>query len=209
MAHRSPTWRAWVFLATLFLAASLGAVALRPESGARAAGAAPARCACRAELRSWVVAGRGRHLYLDVKCEPSDPMLERRVEYSTLIHRADYRYTRDASGQPRLGRLRGPGVLRPPSFSGPPDDRLEAVYELTCDQARALQRDRVFDVPYVLLGSNSNSGLRRAMEEAGLGLPAHVIGGGGLLGEFPGIDMDAGRELPRGEWGRFGLVGER
>jgi hypothetical protein len=45
------------------------------------------------------------------------------------------------------------------------------------------------------------------MESCGLGLPRRVLNSGGVLGEFPGIDLDPGPEVPEGEWGVFGLAG--
>lgn len=119
--------------------------------------------------------------------------------------RTDYHYTRDATGRPRVGRMRG-GRIGPPSIAGPPDNRLETVYELTMDQARCLQRDRVFEAEYVLVGANSNAAMRRVTSECGLILPERVRTGGGLLGEFPGIEFDVGAEIAPDEWAAHGVV---
>ncbi|MBL8744928.1 MAG: hypothetical protein JNK58_01085 [Phycisphaerae bacterium] len=160
---------------------------------------------CRAELRSWVVIGRGRHLYLQVECPPPYESLSGRIEFTSVMIRDDYRYTRDTTGQPRVGRMRG-GTIRPPEFAGPPDNRLEAVYELTLDQVRCLRRDRMFEAVYMLVGPNSNAAMRRVTSECGITLPAAVIGGSGLLGEFPGIDAEVGAEVDFSEWARFGVL---
>jgi hypothetical protein len=158
----------------------------------------------RAELRSWVVAGRGRHLYLEILPVNSAGAGGERVEFTAAMLRRDYRYTRDRGGSPRVARMRG-GPLNPPAFCGPPDNRLEATYELTPEQARCLARDRLFSTPYALLGANSNAGLRRVMSECGCALPPHVLAGGGWLGEFPGIDADVGEDVPETRWGEFGI----
>lgn len=189
--------------ALLVLAAALFAWgALRPAANVRVQRDRPVLC--RAELRSWVVLGRGRHLYLEVECPPPHEGLSGRVEFTSVMIRNDYGYTRDASGQPRVGAMRGGRVI-PPPFAGPPDNRLEAVYELTLEQVRQLQRDRVFEAPYMLVGPNSNAAMRRVAEECGVTLPPRVLGGFGLLGEFPGIDADVGAEVEPSEWPRFGV----
>lgn len=160
---------------------------------------------CRAELRSWVVLGRARHLYLIVECPPSVGPCSERVEFTSVLFRPDYRYRSDESGQPRLGRMIG-RPLNPPPFSPPPDHRLEAVYALRADQAHALLRDRVFATPYSLVGANSNAGLKRVLADAGLDLPRHVLASSGPFGEFPGVEFDAGPDLPPEEFARFGLT---
>lgn len=166
---------------------------------------AAAEVKVKAELRSWVVVGRGRHLYLQIEAPPPNTDVSGRVEYTMVTLRSDYDPRADASGAPRLGRYRGPGHLRPPDFAPPPDNRLEATYILTIDQARCIQRDRIFEEPYILVGPNSNAGLRAAMESCGVPLPDRIKSSGGLLGEFPGIDFKAGDEIPRDQWRRYGL----
>lgn len=194
--------------ATIVLIAA-GAVAVAIASGKRVPvpAAVQNEVMARAELRSWIVAWRGRHLYLEIIAPPGHESLSGRVEYTAAILRRDYRYTHDESGQPRVARMRG-GNLRPPTFAGPPDDRLEAVYEITLEQARCLQRDRVFSEPYMLVGANSNAGLRRAMEECGLRLPERLLTGAGLFGEFPGIDQSVGDEIPSRWWALHGIGGD-
>lgn len=159
----------------------------------------------RAELRSWKVAGRARHLYLQVDAPPPYDELDGRVEFTSLALRRGYALDSDSSGQPRVGRMTI-GEPLAPALGGDPGDRLEAVYTLTLEQAECVTRDRVFSAPYVLLGTNSNAGLRRTMESCGLGIPARVLQGGGMLGEFPGIETDPGEELPGAEWASFGLA---
>jgi hypothetical protein len=190
--------------ALLVLAAALFAWgALRPTPDVSIAVDQPVLC--HAELRSWVVLGRGRHLYLEVECPPPHESLSGRIEFTSVMIRDDYRYSRDASGQPRVGAMRG-GRVVPPPFAGPPDNRLEAVYELTLEQVKQLGRDRVFETAYMLVGPNSNAAMRRVAEECGVALPPRVLGGFGLLGEFPGLDADVGAEVDPSEWGRFGVV---
>lgn len=161
-----------------------------------------------AELRSWIVAGHARHLFLDLS-SPREPSVIGRIEYSTVMHRADYRYTLDSTGVPRIGRVQGGVLSPPPGIAPPPDNRVEASYDITLEEARALQRDRVFAKPYVLLGANSNAALRRVMERCGMVLPAHVVNSSGVFGEFPGIDADPGEELPQSRWEGFGVVAAR
>lgn len=165
----------------------------------------------RAELRSWVVAGRGRHLYLDlfITPAPSEGVEARplRVEFGSTAQRTDYRAPDDFAKAGRISRMT-PGVILQPIF-GEPDNRAEAEYWLTEAQVKQLTRDRVFALPYVLVGRNSNSAMARAMREAGLALPARVARGGGLLGEFPGIDLDPGPEIPQEKWAAFGILRRR
>lgn len=161
-----------------------------------------------AELRSWIVVGRARHLFLDVRPIGDDSAVSRatRIEFTTVMLRNDYRYTLDRSGGPRVGRYVGTAALRPLSFAPAPDGRLEARYELTAEQRACLERDRVFSEAYVLVGPNSNAAMRRVCEECGLSMPEEVRSGGGVFGEFPGIDSSVGAEVPRAEWSRFGVV---
>lgn len=175
--------------------------------GASRAGArvgADDRPSIRAELRSWVVAGRGRHLYLDVK--PGSGRFQRlagRVEFTSAAQRTDYTPPADVRLAGRVAKMSWGFTLRP--LLGEPDNRLEAVYWLTPVQAEQLQRDRVFSATYALVGTNSNSGIARAMRDAGLTLPRRVSEGGGLLGEFPGVDLEPGPEIPAEQWGRYGI----
>lgn len=126
-----------------------------------------------------------------------------RVEYTAASQRDDYTAPVSVALAGRVARMT-PGVHLRPIF-GVADDRIEARYWLTAAQARELQRDRVFASPYVLVGTNSNTGLARAMKDAGLTLPDRVSQGGGVLGEFPGIDLDVGEDVPKERWASFGI----
>jgi len=189
------------------LAVLAGFIALLNACERRAAPPVPAsdNVLVRAELRSWRVAGRARHLYLQLDGPSPYDDLDGRIEFTSLALRREYLLAHDRSGAPRLGRMT-PGEALRPMLGGDPDDRLEAIYTLSLDQARCITRDRVFSTPYVLLGTNSNTGLRRTMESCGLGLPERVLSSGGVLGEFPGIEYDPGVEVPESDWASFGLT---
>ncbi len=178
-----------------------------------AAGPMPKRYVCDAELRSWVVLARGRHLYLEIKNLPeAHAHLRPRIEFTSAHLRHDYQPPSRASESdswggtlPRVARMtRGSRLFSP---LAQPRDRLEARYKLTLAQLEALQRDRLFTAAYELTGPNSNAALRRVMESVGLRLPARVTNSGGLLGEFPGIDASVGAELPASRWPEFGVPG--
>lgn len=177
------------------------------DSPAEPAAAPEPEPTCDAELRSWVVMGRGRHLFLQIDCPCAHDHLDGRVEYTTAGLRGDYRPPTGPAASPALPRVvrYTPGRTLRPFIGGDGDERLEATYELTLDQARCLQQDRLFSAPYALVGSNSSSGLRAAMEGCGLSLPAAVLAGGGVTGEFPGIDRSAGEEIPPERWPAFGF----
>jgi hypothetical protein len=197
-------------LAAIFttLALALGRTPGAEAHSAPAAAPAPEAergVVCRAELRSWIVAGRGRHMYLQIIAPEPFGELSGRIEYTTLALRKDYDPWTDTTGKPRIGRMTPGRALGPLAFGPPADNRLEARYELTVAQARALQRDRIFTEIYALLGANSSSGLRRTMEDAGLRMPDHILRAGGAMGEFPGVEFDPGPEIPRRDWATFGL----
>jgi hypothetical protein len=158
-----------------------------------------------AELRSWVVVMRARHLYLEILPREGYEHLAGRVEFTAAVLRSDYSPSEDGGGAPRLVRMLG-GPLGPPPFGPPADHRLEAVYLLSPEQAACLQRDRVFRCAYALLGANSNAALRCVMEACGLPFPAHIASSGGPLGEFPGVEFDAGEEMDPAEWARHGIA---
>ncbi|MEC9374347.1 MAG: hypothetical protein VYC34_10915 [Planctomycetota bacterium] len=159
---------------------------------------------CMCELKSWVVMGRGRHMYLRIACPAPNESLSGVVEYTSSAQREDFAGLRAGPFEtPRVARMTPGRRLRPLVQSDP--DRLEGRWRIDLDAARCLQRDRVYEREYNLLGVNSNSGLRAACESCGIELPDLVLNGGGLTGDFPGIDLDAGNELPASEWPRFGL----
>lgn len=157
-----------------------------------------------AELHSWIVLGWGRHLYVQIDAPPPYEDLSGRVEFTSIALRDDYDPSRDTSGRPRLGRMTIGRHLKP--MIAEANDRLESVLTLTLSQARCLARDRIFASPYVLVTTNSNASMRRVLESCGCSVPMRLARSGGLLGEFPGIDVDPGPELPAREWARFGLT---
>ena len=207
-----PRHKGWaIALAGVVAALALGGLAAvwapqRGSAGAAAAVAAPEPLV-RVELRSWIVAGRGRHLYAQIippeDAPPHVAVLADVVEYWSTAQRLHYRPSGDPEKDGRIAKM--PRGLRVRPMLAQPDDRLEAVYEMTAAQALELQRDRMFESRYSLLGPNSTSGLRAAFRAAGLDLPQHVLDGRGVLGEFPGVDLDAGAMVPVDLWPRFGL----
>ena len=158
---------------------------------------------CRGELKSWVVAGRGRHLFLEIACPTPNEALAGLVEFASTAVRRDFNWTLDPDGHPRVSRMEiGQRVL--PAMAGPPDNRLEGVFEFSVEQAKCLLRDRLYTKPYFILGPNSNSAMRAACESCDFQLPDHVLNGGGVLGEFPGMEKSPGDEIPRSQWQTFG-----
>lgn len=180
----------------MFLALCVTAFALAPACSRKN----PGTPTTRAELRSWVVAARGRHLYLNIFIKPDKPV---RVEFGSTAQRTDYQPPGNVARAGRIARMT-PGVILQPILSTP-DNRIEAEYDLTDQQVRSLLRDRVFAAPYSLLGRNSNSAMAAAMRDAGLALPQRVARGGGLLGEFPGINLTPGPDIPIERWPDFGV----
>ncbi|TVQ77403.1 MAG: hypothetical protein EA380_07395, partial [Phycisphaeraceae bacterium] len=85
-------------------------------------------------------------------------------------------------------------------------DRLEATYRIPLTTAKSLQRDRVFTVEYALLGPNSNSGIRKVMQEHDLRLPPRILAAEGAFAEYPGITMDPGDDLDPADWHAVGLT---
>ncbi len=159
------------------------------------AGAGPV-CSC--ELRSWVVAGRGRHMLLDIECPPPFEHLTGVVEFANTAFREDFEWTLDPRGTPRIARMT-PGVRVRPIFPGTPE-RVESTFDISVETAACLQRDRVFELAYFLLGPNSNSAIRAACENCGVNIPVHVLLSGGPLGEFPGVELTPGSEIPADQW---------
>lgn len=159
----------------------------------------------RVELRSWVVAGRGRHLYAQITAPPGHEHLDTVVEYTAAIARRGYTPPSTREDRDRIVKVaRGDRVW---SFLPiPPDHRLEGVYWVPLGVAAELQRDRAFASRYFLLGPNSTSGLRAAFDAAGLNLPDHILSAGGPLGEFPGVEFLPGEELLHEHWARHGFT---
>ncbi|TVQ33777.1 MAG: hypothetical protein EA376_01395 [Phycisphaeraceae bacterium] len=160
-----------------------------------------ALCAC--ELRSWVVAGRGRHLLLEIDCPAPFDEFTGVIEFGAAMLRSDYQPPRDPQRANRLVMML-PGERVMPVF-GTGAERVEARWQITADQARDIGRDRLFESQYVLLGANSNAAMRAVLEDSGLNLPAHIVGGGGVLGEFPGVNFHPGAEVEPAQWPAFGL----
>jgi hypothetical protein len=180
-----PTITAFALLAGLAAVAAGGGVLSAPQPRLDTS--------CAVELRSWVVAGWGRHLYLQCECPPPHEHLSGRIEYTRASLRVDAAPTWPQRFDP-IARM-SPGVwLRP--VLGSPRDRLEARYSVAPAQASELQRDRVFSRAYRLLGPNSNSAIRAVMEQVGLTLPMRVVSSGGVLGSYPGVHLDPGDAAP-------------
>ena len=157
---------------------------------------------CSCELRSWVVAGRGRHLLLDIDCPEPFERLSGVVEFASTDFRKDFDWTLDPLGMPRVARMT-PGERIRPAF-GEVGERVEARWDLSPETAACLQRDRVFTFAYFLIGPNSNSAMRATCEECGVTLPDAVLTSGGPLGVFPGVERSPGAEIPRDEWPAIG-----
>lgn len=163
----------------------------------------PARCKC--QLRSWIVAAQGRHLFLQIDCPKPYNHLNGRVEFTEARLRSDYRLPSDPARRNRLAKLDRPGILRPPPFITDPKERLESFFTISPEEAICLQRDRLFYAQYELLGPNSNSALRAAANECGCGIPAAVTESAGLFGDFPGIERQPGPEVPPEHYPLYGL----
>ena len=158
---------------------------------------APPAAECDLELRSWVVFGRARHLYALLECPPEHPHAGGPIEFTSELKRTDLR--RPLRHKARLARMT-PGYRLRPALSWTrddfPHDQLEGRYTITAEQAQRLARDGYFPEPYRLLSSNSNAAMRWVMEDIGLTLPEHVLGSGGTLGRYPGVNTAVGELTP-------------
>lgn len=161
----------------------------------------PSDPALTARLESWVVLGQGRHLRLVI--EHPDPTGPEIVEFTSAMLRADYVWPEDPSKRNRLARMSPGDVLQP--LLSDPRLRVEARYEITREQYQELARDRLYESVYFLLGPNSNSAMLDCLRDAGLDVPDHILSGGGALGEFPGVEIDAGSEIPPRRWSQYGI----
>jgi len=128
------------------------------------------------------------------------------VEYTSAAFRADYSAPDDRSGAARVAKMSAGRPLYPIIENA--DDRFELEFEVLLDQAICLQQDRVFMARYALTGTNSSSGLRRAMELCDCELPDRITNAGGFFGDYPGIDQDPGEVIDRERWPSFGIDGE-
>jgi hypothetical protein len=189
------------------LLGGLGVVMVRPHTPPTPVVVEEEAPLCRAELWSWVVAAPhpGRHLCLNVDCGPDHGELSGWVEFSSASMRLDY----DASSQhaPRVARMSRGTRLRPIVGTRADSERLEYTYDLTLEQARCVQSDRMWAAPYQLLGTNSTSGMRAVLEDCGCSLTATILAGGGAFGTFPGVDLELGETLPPEGWPEFGIPG--
>ena len=107
-----------------------------------AASTGSAQVTCDAELRSWIVAGRGRHMYLEIGCPVGFDHLDGRVEYTFASMRRDYEGAFNEGGMPRVARMTRGIILFPLPGAPEPDHRLEKRYEITPKQAACLQPPR-------------------------------------------------------------------
>lgn len=174
-----------------------------------AAGAPRPQCVvCRAELYSWTVSRPhpGRHLYLQIECPAEYEHLNGRVEYTSAMLRRDYRPTTGPDSEPRVIRMTRGAHLVPYIGDAEATRRLEAFYLITPAQAACLQRDRMYERAYSLLGPNSTSGMLAALRACGCAIPNHIATKGGWINEFPGAEMSPGRELRPDEWAQYGIA---
>lgn len=171
------------------------------------AGPRPACVLCRVELRSWVVSRPhpGRHLYLMIECPPGYEHLNGRVEYTSAALRWDFRPVGDPAFGPRVARM-SRGAILEPFFGDVNATRLEGLYIVTLEQAKCLQRDRMFSRQYDLLGPNSTSGLLAVLKDCGCPVPEHIARSTGWLSEFPGAEMPPGSELDATLWSTYGVA---
>jgi hypothetical protein len=194
-AARLCCWRVVFLLAVLAGATLIGSCASqRVGPGERWA----------ARLESWVVLGHGRHLRLVIsQPEGKRAGVEEVVEFTSTLLRSDYDSPEDASRRNRLARMSAGDVLAP--MVSEPHLRVEAMYTISREQHEELTRDRVYAATYFLLGPNSNSAMLDCLRDAGLEVPEHVLQGGGVLGQFPGVSIEAGREISASRWSAYGI----
>ncbi len=202
-----PTLKSRVLLPlAAFSLAAAPLLFLIPACSKSAAADPPSPTTCTAELRSWVVAGWGRHMYLQIDCPDTFDTLDGRIEYTSAAMRSDYSPPDDPANAARVTRMQPGFHLQPMLAPGEQvETRLEATFTLTVEQAQCLQRDRMFSAQYALLGANSSAGLRRAAADCNCFIPPHVANAGGALGEFPGVNFDPGNEIPADLWPDHGF----
>ena len=146
-------------------------------------------------------------MLLEIDCPDAHDELDGVVEFTTASYRMDYDASLDLAEAPRIARMT-PGVRLQPFLGSDdrfPKERVEARWEIPLETARCLQRDRVFADRYALLGPNSNSAMAAVLAACGIDAPDAVLAGAGLFGEFPGVDLDPGEEIPAAEWPAFGI----
>lgn len=170
---------------------------------------------CTCHLKSWIVIGEARHLFIEIETPPEYAHLAGRVEFTNTTLRADYLHPEDRPRWRRSAAALAPGligkmsrghhlgpILRPPD--GDIGERTEATWPITPAQALILQRDRVWNASYILLGPNSNTAARAALESIDLELPESLIAEA-REGRFPGLLMSLDEALPSEDWARHGL----
>jgi len=147
-------------------------------------------------------------MVIDIDCPGAFDDLDGVVEFTTAAYRDDYHPALDQAEAPRIARMTRGVRLQPfvtPGDAGFPGERVEASWAITPETARCLQRDRLFTNRYALLGPNSNSAMAAVLGLCGLDAPDAVLDGAGVFGEFPGVDLEPGKEIPRAEWAAFGI----
>ncbi|MGD9691490.1 MAG: hypothetical protein AB7G17_01465 [Phycisphaerales bacterium] len=194
---------AFVALALLLILPFTGLWGANASSAARTSPAQALEPMVRVELRSWVVFGRGRHLYALVHWpEEEEPEV---VEYWSTARWREYAPPQEEERRERIAKMPRGMVVRPSYVDQGSTDRHEGEWELPLSRARALAANRVFEERYYLLGPNSTSGLRAAFRAAGLDFPARIVHAAGIWGEFPGVDLSPGAEVARERWGMYGI----
>lgn len=141
-------------------------------------------------------------MLLDLDCPPPFHHLSGVVEFANTAFRPDFDWTIDPLGIPRVARMT-PGVRVRPIFPGT-TERTEATFEISTRTAECLQRDRVYQLPYFILGPNSNSAIRAVCQSCGVTLPDAVLTRGGPLGDFPGVEQTPGDEVHTERWPSLG-----
>ncbi len=193
-----------LLLLPLALLAALPLTGLwRPSPSAHAGPPAATEPAVRVELRSWVVYGRGRHLYALIHWPDQDA--PETVEYWSTARWRNYQPPPDEARRERIAKMPRGIIVRPAYAEQAATDRHEADWTLPLSRAKAIADERVFEERYYLLGPNSTSGLRAAFRAAGLDFPAHITLGAGIWGEFPGVDLSPGNEIDREQWASYGI----
>lgn len=143
-------------------------------------------------------------MFVRIDCPDKFDALDTIVEFTSAALRRDFVGPIDPENLPRIAKMTR-GVRLRSALGAVPDDRLELSFKLDAGGALELQQDRLFSEPYVLVGPNSNAAMRAALASVGVELPERITSGGGVRGEFPGIDLHPGETLPAEQWGEFNL----
>jgi predicted small secreted protein len=170
----------------LAMTMALGACATMPAVGQDVMTVGRSQsCRVDAELKSWIVAGWGRHLRLDLEGGCGTP-----------AQSLEFTNTQDYGLGPGITSVLSvdPGT-RISNRHRFPGERSEGRYRFDRRTVACVTAPRNYEGPYRLFGPNSSSGLHAAMAECGIPLPSHVPGSGGALESFPGVDHDPGPQL--------------